>query len=245
MFFLLAGIALVLVSAYLYSLYSSGQVRKMVRTLRWVVGGVSLAIAALFALGGRISIASILALLGTGVLLRGRLGPIDFGAGSPRENQTSSVSSAYFAMTLDHDTGAVEGSVRKGHFAGTDLDTLGPEQCWALLDEVEDDPDSLALYQSWLDANRAGWREYFAEHFGMDAESAAGQESGTPGTELTEEDQAYEILGLSRGASVADVKAAHRRLMQKVHPDHGGSSYLAARINQAKDLLVKKLSSAS
>jgi DnaJ-domain-containing protein 1 len=99
-----------------------------------------------------------------------------------------------------------------------------------LLAEVAADPDSLALLETWLDRNRAGWREYFAE-------TAPAGEAGV----IDEEQQAYEILGLQPGATAEEIHAAHRRLMKGVHPDQGGSTFLAAKINAAKDHLLKTL----
>ena len=236
---ILAGI-LALVVLYLGSLFVRGEIRRLVRTLRWVVGGALLAGAGLTGARGQMLIASFLAAGGLGLILRGRLGPIDFGSGFSSPDNASSVSSHHFDMRLDHETGKVSGTVRAGHFAGRALSDLSAAECWALYDEVSDDPDSLALYQSWLNANRAGWRDYFTAEFGMDpGPEEAASESG-PATELSGTEEAYQILGLEPGANVEAIKAAHRKLMKSVHPDAGGSAFLAARINQAKDLLLKQ-----
>ncbi len=233
--------ALVLLT-YLYSLYTQGELRKLVRTLRWVVGGVLAALAAIIGLRGNMMVASFIGVAAAGVLARGRLGPIDFGAGMSSPNNASTVKSLYLAMRLDHETGSVSGTVTKGLFSGRDLASLTAEECWALYDEVGEDPDSLALFESWLDANRAGWREWFAEHFGMDTEGMDRHDAPErPGSGLAGVDEAYEMLGLKPGASAEDIRKAHRALMKKVHPDHGGSAFLAARINEAKDLLLDHL----
>lgn len=235
----LGAIALVLV-IYLYSLFAQGEIRRLVRTLRWIVGGGLAAIAAFFGLRGSMMLASFLGIAAAGVLTRGRLGPIDFGGGMTSPHNASSVKSRYFEMRLEHDTGAVLGTVREGLFAGRDLADLSAEECWALYDEIGDDPDSLSLFESWLDANRSGWRDWFAEQFGMDTGEGSQQtRSEHTGSGVSGVEEAYEILGLQPGASADDIRKAHRALMKKVHPDHGGSSFLAARINEAKDLLLE------
>ncbi|WMT87387.1 DnaJ domain-containing protein [Pelagibacterium sp. 26DY04] len=240
MTWLVLGGALAVIVLYLATLFARGEIRRLVRTLRWVVGGALLGGAGLLGARGQMLIASFLAAGGIGLLLRGRLGPIDFGSGLSSPNNASAVSSHHFDMRLDHETGEVSGTVRAGHFAGRPLAQLSAAECWALYDEVSDDPDSLALYESWLNANRAGWRDYFATEFGMDpGEEEAAPGSG-PATEISGTEEAYQILGLEPGASAEAIKAAHRKLMKSVHPDAGGSAFLAARINQAKDLLLKQ-----
>lgn len=235
--FLLAG-AVALVVLYLGSLFLQGEIRQLVRTLRWIVGGVLVIGAALVGLRGQMLLASFMAAGGLGVLMRGRLGPIDFGAGMSSPNNVSTVSSAYLDMKLEHETGSVSGTVRAGHFSGRELADLTAEECWALYDELSDDPDSLALFKSWLDANRKGWRDYFASEFG--AETSEEETESQSGAGVSGLEEAYEVLGLKPGAGPDAIKAAHRTLMKKVHPDTGGSAFLAAKINQAKDLLLKE-----
>lgn len=238
--FVLAG-AVALVVLYLGSLFLQGEIRRLVRTLRWIVGGVLVIGAALVGVRGQMLLASFMAAGGLGVLMRGRLGPIDFGAGMSSPNNVSKVSSAYLDMKLEHETGSVSGTVRAGHFAGRELADLTAEECWALYDELGDDPDSLSLLNSWLDANRTGWRDYFASEFGMDPDDGAEHGEAQAGAPVGGIEEAYEILGLKPGSGADAVKKAHRALMKKVHPDAGGSAFLAARINQAKDLLLGHL----
>ncbi|WP_417584019.1 DnaJ domain-containing protein [Pelagibacterium sp.] len=240
--FVLAG-ATVLIGIYLYSLFLRAEIRQLVRTLRWVVGGGLIVGAALMGLRGQMLLASFMAAGGLGVIMRGRLGPIDFGAGMSSPNNVSAVSSRYLDMRLEHETGAVSGIVRTGHFAGRDLSALSAEECWAFYDEVSDDPDSLALFKSWLDANRAGWRDYFADEFGMETENDDPEDAHNSAPTVTGLEEAYEMLGLKPGAGPDAIRAAHRKLMKKVHPDTGGSAFLAAKINQAKDLLLKETTS--
>jgi DnaJ-domain-containing protein 1 len=87
---------------------------------------------------------------------------------------------------------------------------------------------SRALLEAWLDRNRPEWRAAWG--------GGAGAASSAPGRMSKEE--AYAVLGLKTGASADDIRAAHRRLMKDFHPDKGGTDYLAAKINAAKDVLL-------
>jgi hypothetical protein len=205
--------------------------RRLVRRgLRWTVGGAAALVAVGLLLLRRIDLGLFAAAGAISILRTGRLGPISFDGPDIDSGNVSKVQSYRFAMELDHDTGSVTGRVLNGSFAGADLMDLGEAETRTLLDEVAGDADSLSLLEAWLDANRAGWREYFAEQGG------GGQQQGSSGDPDAE---AYEVLGLKPGASNDEIRAAHRELMKAVHPDHGGSSYLAAKINQARDRLLK------
>ena len=206
--------------------------RMMRRGLRFGVGGLGVLIAAGLLLVRRFDIAFFVGAAAVAVLRTGRLGPISFDGPGMAAGNISTVKSHRFAMELDHDSGAVSGRVLNGRFAGMDLLDLGEVDTRVLLDEVAGDADSLSLLESWLDANRAGWREYFAA---QDKSDNAGH--ATNGDRLAE---AYDVLGLKPGASATEIRDAHRELMKALHPDHGGSSYLAAKINQARDLLLKQ-----
>ena len=92
----------------------------------------------------------------------------------------------------------------------------------------------MPLLETYLDRREPDWRAHAAGQ-GTDG---AGQQAGAGGA--MDEATACSILGLSPGASADEIKAAHRRLMTKLHPDHGGSSYLAAQLNQAKDFLLRR-----
>ncbi len=150
------------------------------------------------------------------------------GRGPSAAPSKSEIKSRYIHMVLFHDSGMMEGTVLEGQFAGSSLSDLSQEQLSDLLKEVASDADSYNLLAAYLE------REYEDFSGGGEQASHASTDSG----EMTEA-QALDILGLEAGANAADVKDAHRRMMQKVHPDRGGSTYLATKINGAKDYLLK------
>ncbi len=145
----------------------------------------------------------------------------------------SMVRSAALEMELDHQTGKMTGRVLAGTFEGRDLDTLDAPALERLAFEIAADPESRSLLEVYLDRRMPGWREH------VKAEAAAGRRRPTDTGAMSEE-EAYQILGLPKGAGEPEIRAAHRRLMKKVHPDSGGSNFLAARINEAKDRLLSK-----
>jgi DnaJ domain len=163
---------------------------------------------------------------------RAHAGATGFGGASPGQ-RSSAVTTDTLSMELDHRTGELEGEVLRGRFAGRSLASLGVSDLLELLAECQrEDPRSVALLETYLDRRAPDWR----------GGGAGGADQGAgPGAQTTmDEATAWSILGLAPGASEAEIKAAHRSLMTKLHPDHGGSSYLAAQLNQAKDYLLSR-----
>ncbi len=147
-----------------------------------------------------------------------------FGGPAPQTGAANSVETAFLNMTLDHDSGRMTGSVKAGQFAGRDLAALNLPELLLLLEECQiADIDSVGLLEAWLDRAHPDWR----------SEPAAEPRSAA----ITRE-EALDILGLKEGADEDAIRAAHRRLMKTAHPDQGGSAWLAARINAARDLLL-------
>ncbi|MHA1564908.1 MAG: DnaJ domain-containing protein [Alphaproteobacteria bacterium] len=155
-------------------------------------------------------------------------------AQGPSRGQTSTVDTHFINMTLDHDTGDMIGEVREGRFAGRGLDTLSVPELQELLAECAADPQSQSVLETYLDRQFGDeWRA------ASDRGAGSGQSRRAQSGNMTV-DEAHEILGLDPGADKTEIESAYRRLMQKLHPDHGGSDYLAAQINQAKDLLLRR-----
>ena len=152
----------------------------------------------------------------------------------PSGSQTSTVATPFLRMTLDHDTGSMTGTILQGRFSGMRVEELGSADLLALLRECRaEDEEGARLLEAYLDRVHPDWRDELA---GERAGSSGSGARSTSGDMTVEE--AFAILGLSPGADAEAIKEAHRRLMVKLHPDHGGSDYLATKINRARDVLL-------
>jgi len=153
------------------------------------------------------------------------------GGPQPRAGQQSVVNSKRLRMSLDHASGAIEGCVTVGVYAGQTLEQLSLAQLRELYAACQrDDPEGVRLLDAYIQRHRDQQWHGTAPH---QADAAA---EGT-----MDDHEALAILGLKPGATRADILQAHKRLMSRLHPDKGGSNYLASKINQAKELLLQRL----
>ncbi|MEX3009138.1 DnaJ domain-containing protein [Hoeflea sp. TYP-13] len=203
--------------------------KRLAVVLRYFVPVLLTIFGVIFTLLGRTSIS--LGLFGLAAALFGRARARSRSTRSAR--QTSRVRTAALEMELDLDTGAMNGLVLAGKFEGRELDALNEAELRSLYTELREDPESIQVLEAYLDRREPTWRD------GFDADADEGLGAAPASGAMTQE-EAYEILGLSAGASEAEIREAHRRLMKRVHPDTGGSVFLAARINEAKDVLLRR-----
>ena len=145
----------------------------------------------------------------------------------------SHVRSAALEMELDLDTGEMNGLVLAGSFEGRELNQLEQPDLMLLHAELAADRESLGLLEAYLDRRTPDWRA------GLDTDEDAGL-GASPGSGAMTQKEAYEVLGLGPGASETEIREAHRRLMKRMHPDAGGSAFLAGRINEAKAVLLSR-----
>jgi hypothetical protein len=228
---ILGLLALILILWLLHS-FARSDPHKVAAALKIGGGTVSLAGAAFFLARGHLEVAIPLGVTGLGLLGWLPWGAADFGARTQKKpGQVSRVRTAFIEMELDHDTGAMRGRILAGRHEGVPLDALDAATLISLLADI--DEESRALLATYLDRRTPGWREH------AQGDAAAGRGDAPRSGPMTEQ-EAYQILGLHPGASAADIGRAHRTLMKKLHPDQGGSTYLAARINEAKDTLLRR-----
>ncbi len=225
---LLAAIALLVV----WSLRANpSSMARVLRIVMIVLGGIGVAGMLIFGLrflpGLLPELMGLAGVVITALIARAFRNRPSGGFSSPGTGQRTEVDTSFLKAWIDHATGDVGGTVLAGRFAGRTLDQLTEAELGELRAECGADADSLRVLEAYLDRRLgADWRN--TQHT---------PPPRGPGSDMTRE-EALAVLGLAEGASVDDIRAAHRRLIQRMHPDVGGTADLAARINRAKDVLL-------
>ncbi len=223
--YLLAGLAVLVAVLALLRLFADARPADVRRALAWGGGLLGLVLMGLLLASGRGAQALwALVLFGPAIWrwVQGRRAARRFSA--PGAGQQSAVETSLLEMGLDHASGAMHGRVKAGRFAGTDLADLDLPQLVDLLTELAaQDPDAVPLLEAWLDRSHPDWRAH------SPPPSRDGRMSRA---------EALAVLGLREDAGEAEVRAAHRRLMRALHPDQGGTDWLAARLNEARAVLL-------
>jgi hypothetical protein len=231
--YLLLGLVALLLFVLAMRVYTVASPAVLARQLRVGAGVAILAGAGFLVLRGMVGYAMSLAALGSWLLWGGGGAPWGFPSAQKTPGQSSSVTTDTLEVELDHDSGEIVGRVLKGAFAGRQLELLTPAEMARLWQDCRfSDPQSAQIIEAYLDRLHPTWREDLARAEGEP--STVGAATDGPMTRV----QALEVLGLQEDASEEEIRHAHRELMKKLHPDRGGSTFLAAKINEAKDVLL-------
>jgi hypothetical protein len=224
------GLVIVVGGWYLIRSFANAQPAQVRGLIRKAAGIGVIAFAGLLTLRGEVNIAIPLFMLGLGLMGQQAMFPNGMPWQRKSPGQASRVATSLLSMQLDHDSGRMDGEVLAGAYRGRRLSSLTLPEAQALHAQCAAAPDqSRALFEAWIERSRPEWRAQW--------NSGAGRAPAQTSQKMTRA-EALAILGLREGASADDIRAAHRRLMKTAHPDLGGSDYLAAKINEAKEFLL-------
>jgi hypothetical protein len=228
---LFGGVAILGGLLLLVYLFVNADPASLARTLKWTALGVAVMLFIALLLSERFAFLWLPLTLAFPYLRRARSLFHGFHNVGATGGKTSEVATEYLRMSLDHDSGTMTGTVLAGSFAGLRLDELSPADLLALLRECRAaDEEGARLLEAYLDRVEPEWRDHVAGE-------PPPPRSGSSDISV---DEAYAILGLTPGADAAAITAAYHRLMMQLHPDHGGTDYLATKINRARDVLLKR-----
>jgi hypothetical protein len=236
----LLGIAILVGMLLIFRWYVSAEPKTVLKVLKWAGIGVVAAVVLFLAVTGRLGWA-----LGAAMVLLPWALRIVRTARTARSfarmaagagGRTSNVETRFLRMSLDHDSGELDGEIVEGPYAGRRLGALTRTEMMALLDLCRnEDHQSAQILEAYLDRVHPEWRDGDADQAGRGDGGARGSRGGDGA--MTRE-EAYRVLGLEPGASEAEIKSAYHRLIAGLHPDKGGSTFLAAKVNQAKEVLL-------
>jgi hypothetical protein len=230
---ILIGLVILILLLWAVKSFAKADPKQLATVLKALGGVLALGLAAFLAFRGQLFVA--IPLGAAGLSLLGWM-PWSIPGFGDRINRSpgrmSRVRSSFVEMELDHDSGAMRGHILAGSHQGAALDSLDVPTLLSLLADF--DPESRALLMAYLDRREPRWREDVQGDF------ASGDGGASARSGKMTADEAYQILGVKPGASAEDISRAHRSLMKKLHPDQGGSTYLAARVNEAKEVLLRR-----
>jgi hypothetical protein len=236
---LIGAFALVLILILMHG-FTRANPKALVKSFRYLGASALILTAAFFLVRGVVPAAVLLGSMAYGVFTGGRVWPggwpywhIPRAGSGPRSGQTTQAATDWVDMELAHDTGEMRGRILKGAFAGRTLNQLTDEDALRFYAEAGvADSETARLLEAYLERRLgADWRTKAQE------KTSSSQQRSRGSSGMTRE-EAYRVLGLSAGASEDDIRDAYKRLMLNLHPDRGGTDYLAAKINEAKDVLL-------
>jgi hypothetical protein len=230
---LIVGVVVLALLLAAVNLFAKANPHTLAPILKAAGGVAALGLATVFAARGQFAFAVPLGIAGLTLLGWLPFGPAGvFQRTEKSPGQVSRVRSAFVEMELDHDTGSMRGRILAGRHEGVALDALDVPTLIRFLPDI--DEESRALLMAYLDRRTPSWRD------DVQGDAAAGSSRASWSSGKMTEQEAYQILGVQPGASAEEIGRAHRTLMKKLHPDQGGSTYLAARVNEAKDVLLRR-----
>jgi hypothetical protein len=225
------GLVIVVGGWWLIKSFANAQPAKVRLLIRKIGGWAAIGFAGLLALKGQINLAMPLFLLGLGLMGQQMVFPNGMPWQRKTPGQSSRVATGLIAMELEHDSGRMDGEVLAGPFKGRHLSSLTLAETQRLHAQAAGMPDqSRALLEAWIERTHPEWREQW---------TSTGRAQPPAASHKMTREEAMAILGLKGSFTADDVRAAHRRLMKTAHPDLGGSDYLAAKINEAKEFLLQ------
>lgn len=223
--------------------FVNAQPADVFRALRWLAMIVVVVGLTAIVLSGRWNLLWVLSFPAFPLLMRWRaMRAMQKNAHGPKEGQQSQVDTRFLRMTLDHDTGDMDGEVREGPYAGQLLSDMKLGALIELWREcAREDEQSRGVLESYLDRGHPEWRDVVGEGASSTGTDGARGNRESPWTRNTMSvEEAREILGVGPDASDEDVEMSFRHEMKRAHPDQGGSDWMAAKVNQARDVLLNR-----
>lgn len=240
--YFLLGLVVLLLALMASNRFVAANPASMARHLKTGGGVLAIGVGSVLAYRGMAQYGMGLAAIGAWLLF-GRGLPRGWPVGNPAtggDARVSRVTTDFLEVELEHDSGAIRGRVIKGFFRGRDLETLRPVEVAHLWSDCQfEDPQSAQILEAYLDRIHPTWRDDMAK--GQTGPQADPGKQDPSGRRSISVDEARDILGVSPEADEDEIRIAHKRLMLKLHPDRGGSHTLAAKVNEAKDVLLRDL----